>query len=196
MNDDHGNPQGYWHQDYRNGEYRIYIENGNVPWDWFYQPNALAPYRPPTNKYCVETSVKFNHGNWWANMGLVFGANEANTDLHVLCLYEDADPNQLGWFLIRNDHYEFPKYGCANYNYKIEGDDRSGTSRSGWNKLQVSVNGNNVKVYIGGNYKGSWDMSGLSSKTRVGVIGGDYELTPVDIRFNYFRVLPNQACTP
>ncbi|HDQ71168.1 MAG TPA: DUF11 domain-containing protein, partial [Chloroflexi bacterium] len=198
MKDFDGNTRGYWHQNYTGGEYRIYIENadGHGPWDWFYQPNALAPYSLSTNKYCVETRVKFQEDGWWANMGLIFGADNANTDIYALCLYRDGDPNNLGWFLIRNDHYDFPKYGCARYNYKIEGVNRSGTSRSGWNKLQVSVNGNNVRVYIGGNYKGSWDMSGLSSKTRVGVIGGDYEITPIDIRFDDFKVLPNQSCTP
>jgi hypothetical protein len=29
----------------------------------------------------------------------------------------------------------------------------------------------------------------------VGVIGGDYEVTPIDIRYEYFRVVLNSDCS-
>jgi uncharacterized repeat protein (TIGR01451 family) len=186
----------YWRRGYvSSNEYRIYIDQGG-PYAWFYQPDALAPYRPPSDKYCVETRIRFARGGWFANMGLVFGANEANTDLYALCLARDADPDKLGWFLMRSAKYEFPRRGCSGPSYKIEGASRTGTSREGWNRLQIGVDGNTVKVYIGGIYKGQWSMPNLEATTRVGVIGGDYEITPIDIRAGYFKVTPNSDCTP
>ncbi len=65
-----------------------------------------------------------------------------------------------------------------------------------WHLFQVSVNGEWVTVYIDGVRKGNWKMDGLSATTRVGVIGGDYEITPVDLRFDNFKVIPNVGCTP
>lgn len=186
--------QHYWRRGYKEeqGEYRIKIDQGG-PFSWFQQPDALAPYRPPSDKYCIETRVRFEDGNYWANMGMVIGANEDNDDIYALCLSRDSSDG-LGWFLMRSADYDFPKGGCASPSYKIEGGDRQGTSRDGWNKLQISVDGDRVDVFIGGYYKGTFTLEGLWSKTRVGVIGGDYELTPIDVRFDYFRVIPDSAC--
>jgi uncharacterized repeat protein (TIGR01451 family) len=196
IKDDQGEIHGYWHRRYYNGQYRIYIEQPTC-WTcgWFYQPDALAPYRPPTDKYCVETKVKFEHGAYWASLGLVFGADEANRKLYALCLSRGSDPDRLGGFLMRKDDYTLPMRGCSGPTFKIEVGSE-GTSRSDWNRLQIGVDGEKVKVYMGGIYKGEWTMEGLSDMTRVGVIGGDYEILPVDIRYEYFRVLPNTACTP
>lgn len=186
--------QHYWRRGYKEeqGEYRIKIDQGG-PFSWFQQPDALAPYEPPTDKYCVETRVQFEDGNYWANMGVVIGANDENDDIYALCLSRDSSDG-LGWFLMRSEEYDFPKGGCASPSYKIEGGDRKGTSREGWNKLQVSVDGDRVDVFIGGYYKGSYTLDGLRKKDNVGVIGGDYELTPIDVRFDYFRVIPDSDC--
>ena len=193
---DSSGDQHYWRRGYKEeqGEYRIKIDQGG-PQSWFQQPDALAPYRPPSDKYCVETRVRFEDGNYWANMGLVIGANDDNDDIYALCLSRGPDEeSSLGWFLMRNAEYDFPRGGCSRPTYKIEGSDRQGTSHNGWNKLQVSVDGDRVDVFIGGYYKGTFTLEGLRSKTRVGVIGGDYELTPIDVRFDYFRVIPDSAC--
>jgi len=177
------------------GQYQIKIDNGPAPVTWFWQPDAMAPYRPPTNKYCVETEVKFREPyGWWANAGLVFGANESNTDLYMLCLGIGAKPH-LGWFVARNSDYDFPHIGCATKSGKIaEGEE--GTDYYGWNKLQVGVDGNKAKVYVGGYHVGSWTMDGLIYTTRVGIVGGDYEVSDNDIRFDYFKVVPNVSCEP
>jgi uncharacterized repeat protein (TIGR01451 family) len=196
IKDDQGDTHGYWHRRYYNSQYRIYIEQPTC-WTcgWFYQPDALAPYRPATDKYCVETKVKFQQGAYWASLGLVFGADEANRKIYALCLSRGGDQDRLGGFLMRKDDYSLPMRGCSGPTLKIEVGSE-GTSRSDWNRLQIGVDGDKVKVYMGGIYKGEWTMTGLSSMTRVGVIGGDYEILPVDIRYEYFRVLPNTACTP
>ena len=186
----------WWHTGYQtsSGQYQIKIDNGPAPVVWFWQPDALAPYWPPTDKYCVETRVKFNSPyGWWANGGVVFGTSEKNDDIYALCLGIGAKPD-LGWFVVHNPQYDFPHVGCAYKSGKIaEGE--KGTDYYGWNKLQVSVDGNQVEVYVGGIRGGKWTISGLSGTTRVGLIGGDYEVSNNDIRFDYFKVIPNVSCT-
>lgn len=191
---------------YEYGHYRIMVDPGGPP-IWFYQPDALAPYRPPTDKYCVETRVRFmkdqppyDSSTWdyypfWANAGLVFGVDEANHNLYAMCLSVGAD-GKLGWFVVNNPVYSYPKKGCNYVNGVVGGEDAGSLAMEAWHRFQVSVDGNSVTVYIDGVRKGSWTMYGLSDTTRVGLIGGDYEVTPVDVRFDNFRVVPNVACYP
>ncbi len=194
--DDRGEDQGDWYRRYKGGEYQISIPQAEC-WTcyWFLQPDAFAPYRPPTNKYCVETRARFEESGWWANMGLIFGADEKNKKLYSLCLSQGGFADRLGWFLMMKDDYSFPHRGCSGPTEKIDGDDRDGTSRDDWNNLKVGVNGDTVRVWIGGLYKGKYTMDGLTSMTRVGLIGGVYEILPVDARFDYFKVTPNSDCT-
>jgi hypothetical protein len=56
------------------------------------------------------------------------------------------------------------------------------------------VNGDNIKAYMNGHLVAEENLSGLSGKPRVGLFGGDYEYTPVDYRFKYFKVIENMAC--
>ena len=191
---------------YEYGHYRIMVDAGGPP-IWFYQPDAFAPYRPPSDKYCVETQVRFmknqppyDNPTWdfypfWGNAGLVFGANEANTNLYAVCLSVGADGN-LGWFIVNNPTYAYPKKGCNYTNGVVGGEDAGSLAMEVWHRFQVSVDGNWASVYIDGTYKGRWNMYGLDGTTRVGLVGGDYEVTPVDIRFDNFRVVPNVACAP
>ncbi len=73
---------------------------------------------------------------------------------------------------------------------------KSHAHRDDWNRLQVGVDGDKVKVWIGGRYKGRFTMPGLRSMTRVGLIGGVYEILTVDARFDNFKVIPDSDCTP
>jgi hypothetical protein len=196
-----------WKRDYKSGQYRLLVEQGG-PLAWFWQPSAFAPYVPPSNDYCIETSVKFQEGNIWANMGVIIGSDEkeGTTELYAMCLARDNEDG-LGWFLMYKDNYKFPsgddakRCGCScPTGAKIEGfadyggGVRDGTSREGWNRLRLAVRGNNVGVYIGNYYKGERRLSNLGDFPYVGVIGGDYELTPIDIRYEYFMVTPNSDC--
>ncbi len=196
-----------WKRDYKSGQYRLLVEQGG-PLAWFWQPGAFAPYVPPSDDYCIETEVKFQEGNIWANLGVIIGAkdNEGTTEIYAICLARD-NADGLGWFLMYKEDYKFPassdrkRCGCScPTGEKIDGfadeggDVRDGTSRTGWNRLRLAVNGNHVGVYIGDHYKGERKLSDLKDYTYVGVIGGDYELTPIDIRYEYFMVTPNSDC--
>lgn len=197
MMDDDGDI-AYWHTRYNSNDYQIYVGDvdGRGPADWFHQPVSLAPYRPSSDKYCVETEAMFVEGHYWANMGLVFGANEDGTQFYALCLGRDSDKQRLGWFVVRQDEQEVPGKGCSHPDLGIAGWDRTGTSRDGWNLLQVGVDGNKIKVYIDENYREEYTMEGLSGMTRVGVVGGNAEIPPTDIHFRYFKVLPGAVCNP
>ena len=195
----------YYRLRYDNGQYRIMIDAGG-PYIWFHQPDALAPYRPPTDKYCVETRVRLvkgadPYGPWsgnaypyWANGGLVFGANEANTNIYALCT--SVGNNAMGWFVAHNPVYKYPLKGCNYLDNPGIGQDAGALDVSKWHRFQVSVDGNYITIHIDGVNKGTYHLSGLSGTTRVGLIGGDYEITPVDYRFDDFRVIPDAACIP
>lgn len=186
--------------------YRISIDAGD-PHSWFHQPDVFAPYAPPSDKYCVETRVRvykmrdpydraeWNYYPYWSNGGLVFGANEANTNLYALCLTIGAG-DSLGWFIVNNPTYQYPYKGC-NYVQGVKGGQDAGAlTITQWQRFQVSVDGNVATVYINGAYKGTFNMSGLSDTTRVGLIGGSYEINPTDFWFDWFKVIPNAACVP
>ena len=194
IKDDQGTIHGHWYRRYKNNDYQIYIEDSTC-WtcDWFLQPDALAPYRPPADKYCVETKARFSAGTFWSNIGVIFGADEQNKVLYALCLGRGSAPN-LGWFLMYKDDYDFPKRGCSGPTFKIEGEDNDDIGKDDWNKLEVGVDGNHVKVWINGRFRGEADMPGLKAMTRLGLIGGTYEALPVDARFDYFTVKPGQDC--
>ena len=197
---DQGGWNTHWWRGYNTGDghYRIRVDGGPAPDVWFWQPDALAPYRPPSDKYCVETNVWFKEPGFWGNSGLIFGANEANTDLYLLCLGDGRDEYgqpYLGWFVTRNSSYSFPHDVACNVDGKIA-EGRDETDYNGWNRLQVGVDGNHVNVYVEGVHVGGWWMSGLAATTRVGLVAGDYEVSPVEARFDYFKVIPDASCTP
>jgi uncharacterized repeat protein (TIGR01451 family) len=200
----------YYRLRYDNGVYRITLDPGG-PEVWFHQPTALAPYVVPVDKYCVEVDVRivkgqYPYGDWnfypyWANGGLVFGSNESKTKLYAMCLAIGAEqsyhgPADLGWFVVNNSNSVWPYEGCHSAGGYTPAGESVGLSTEQWHHFQVGVDGNNVTVYLNGVNKGTWGMPGLTNMTRVGVVGGDYEVTPVDFRFDNFKVIPNYDCTP
>jgi uncharacterized repeat protein (TIGR01451 family) len=187
--DDDEHKWKYWRRGYKSGHYRFYIDQGG-PLAWFYQPNALAPYTPPTNKYCVETRLRFETQGRWANMGLIFGANSSNTKLYSLCA-SYAGGGKVDWYIVLQDDYDFPRKACfGDYKKTI----LQGTNVGDWVEVKVGVHGDNVKAYVNGVRRYNQGMSGLRNMTKVGLSGGTYEVTPIDVRADYFKVTPNASC--
>jgi uncharacterized repeat protein (TIGR01451 family) len=196
IKDKSGTFHGYWYRGYRDGDYRLYVEDATcLTCDWFIQPQALAPYTPPTDKYCVETRMRFERAHYWANMGLIFGADEGGNTLYAVCLSRDSG-DDLGVFWAKQENYWDYMFGCARNKIKDGSLGRSGAGRASWYTVKVSVDGDVAHVYVGGIDKGSRTLNGLSGMQRVGVVGGDGEIPPTDIRYQYFKVTPNAACTP
>ncbi len=186
----------YWQRGYYNDDYRIYIDAGG-PKMWFIQPTTYAPYQPSSNKFCIEAKVRFYHWGFWDNAGLIFGASESGTEFYVLGMSYAS--KKMSWGLLHKQNYVFPKkalFGATGYAGLDEDPD---LVYDQWNKLQVSVDGDNVtSLYINGHSKltGPVTMPGLSDMTRVGFFAGVYEITPMDWRVKYFRVILDEECTP
>lgn len=122
---------------------------------------------------------------------MVIGAPEDNSKLYMLFLgYLGND--EFDWNLAMREEYKFPKMAGTGSN--IIKHDIADVDPDGWTKLSAGVNGNNVKAYVNGVKVTEQSLSGLSNMTRVGVFGGDYEVTPSDFRFKYFKVIPNAEC--
>jgi hypothetical protein len=204
-----------WTRGYVSGEYQIFIPPGNATAVWFCQPIALAPYILNTDVYTVETSARYVDGtyeawtlnNWWDNLGLIFGANNDGSRLFMLCLgtqrYTDGT-RSINWAIFAHTPgaprihpgaaltYVFPYRTCAEEHNRVSAWSEKWVNDNGYNHLQAVVNGNNVNIYINGNHGGAWNIPELSDMTRVGVTGGDYEYTPTDVRFDWFKTTLGQ----
>jgi hypothetical protein len=182
----------HYHLGYDNGQYRIMVDPGG-PEIWFHQPDALAPYSPSNDKYCVEVDIKIENGHpLWASGGLIFGASEDNTNLYALCTTVDSVDGSMGWRAINNPAYSYPYSGCQSA--LVAGGESSILDPTTWHRLQVGVDGTEFEIWIDGDYKGDFSLSGLQETTRVGLIGGGYEIFPVEYRFDNFRVRENASC--
>jgi len=146
---------------------------------------------------------------WWDNAGLIFGANEANDQLFMICLgtqtYDDGT-RTIRWNIHANTvyphkfwdvpdkPYAFPYRGCSEDWLRVLDPWRgTGIHNGGYNHLKAVVNGDTVTVYINDTFGAQVTLPGLAATTRVGVIGGPYEYTPSDIRFDWFKLTVQYA---
>jgi hypothetical protein len=195
---------------YDAGHYNIYVpmdvRGGGDAVTWFVWPAEMAPLpaemTPLAACYSVETRARFrtdaDYTPWWGHWGIVFGANAARTDVYtfqvnanhklgMLRLYnytypgdrQPLDGEQVNveipiyrWPRSDSDgHWSRDTYGGASYLYKT---------------LKVVVDGNRATFFINGDRVVSADVSGMP-RDRVGVIAGSWEVTPIDVVFDYFR---------
>ena len=189
----------YWTRGYLNGEYQFFIPPANATAVWFCQPNAFAPWIIDSDVYTVEASIRYAEGEynnwklnpWWDNAGLIFGANEANTQLFMICLgtqtYTDGT-RTIRWNVHANTvypykfwdapdkPYAFPYRGCSEDLIRVTSWRDYPLANTGYNHLMAAVNGDFVKIYINGVHDPAWEyqLPGLAATTRVGLIGGDY----------------------
>ena len=206
-----------WTRGYVDGEYRFFIPPANATAVWFCQPDAFAPWIVASNVYTVETLIRYNEGAyqgwklnpWWDNAGLIFGANEANTQLFMICrgteTYTDGT-RDTRWNIHANTvypykywdapdmPYKFPYRGCSEDLIRVLPHwGQWGVNDDGYNHLMAVVNGDVVHVYVNGVDGGEYTLPGLAATTRVGLIGGPYEYTPSDIRADWFRLTVQYA---
>jgi hypothetical protein len=60
------------------------------------------------------------------------------------------------------------------------------------NELEVRIEGDHVIAYINGYEVDDFVVPGLSAYRYVGLIGGDWEITPTQVGYDYFYV--DQGC--
>ena len=179
---------------YQSGHYRIFVRldcrgGGNVD-TWFVWPAYAAPLPGATsNKYVVEARGRFANAGayepYWAHWGIVFGANDAFTDLYTF----QVNANQ-GFGISRYRTYTYPGHRDTDGETFIEPwilDVPVIKLSPNYNTLRVVVEGDRATFYVNDVQLRTRTISGLSGTTRVGLIGGSWEVTPVDLQVDYFR---------
>lgn len=194
---------------YHQGHYRNYIPltwqgGGNVD-TWFVWPAEEAPmssnYFPLPENYSIEIRGKIanaweDYQPWAAHWGIVFGANENMTDLFTFQINMNSR-----WAVLRYPTYVYP--GNVQEEGKEENkevvivhwEDNLQSSAilrmDSYNTLKVIVTGNVATFYVNGHLLGSVDIAQEIGEAivrhNIGVIGGSFEVTPVDIWIDYFH---------
>jgi hypothetical protein len=145
----------------------------------------------PASRTCIEAKAAFEEWDpFWSFWGVVFAASEDKSTVWSL------EVNNLGdWGVVRRTGYDFPgpniSYGNEDRLYEISytGQLRP-PARAAFdsNTLRAEVNGNHVKLYINGEEVHEFSAAGIGSLKKVGLIGGDWEITPTQIGYDYFYV--------
>lgn len=192
------------HLDYK---YSLYYEGGryhvNIPLDCrasggehgdtrHIYPISFAPgIERPTSETCIQLKGRFEEWDpYWSFWGLVFAASDDMSTVYSL------EVNDLGdWAIIKRTGYQYPG---PNHPWKNEtrtaivaytGGHRH-PANSGFtpNTLRVRVTNQKVKLFINGQEVYTFSDAEIPSLRRVGIIGGDWEITPTQIGYDYFFV--------
>ena len=196
-------------REHLNYKYNLYYEGGryhvNVPLDCraagggsehgdtrHIYPVTLAPgVERPTSRTCIGMRGSFEHWDpYWSFWGLVFAASDDLSTVYSL------EVNNLGaWGIQKRTGYQYPGPNHPNLYetrtaIKVYGVGREWPAYSGFtpNSLKVEVTGQQVKLYINGKEAYSFSDSAIPSLRRVGIIGGDWEIAPTQIGYDYFFV--------
>ena len=154
-------------------------------------PVSLAPgVERSTSETCIELKGRFEEWDpYWSFWGLVFAASDDMSTVYSL------EVNDLGdWGIVKRTGYQYP-----GPNHPFENETReyivtyTGAQRppakAGFtpNTLMVRVTNKKVQLYINGEEVYSFSEE-IQSLKRVGIIGGNWEITPTQIGYDYFFV--------
>ncbi len=195
---------------YVQGNYHIYVPEtwhghvGDVD-TWFVWPAEMAPlpdrYYPLPENYCIEArgvfaNSKGENSPYWAHWGIVFGASD---DLSELYTYQ-VNANET-FAALRYHNYQYPgnrqPLSGAEINVEIpivgwSADSDAQLVANRYNTLRIVVNGGLIRLIANGHQVTTAYAPNIP-RDRIGVIGGSWEVTPVDIAIDYFKYEPN--CT-
>ncbi len=208
------------HMSYVPGHYRIDVpmdvRGGGDTVTWFVWPAQMAPLpvgsAPLPDSYCVEARAIFSNSTgpftpWWAHWGIVFGANSGQSDSTLTEIYTFQVNSHYKLGILRYQNYTYPgdrqplsglpiNVETSLYNWPGTinhwSEQGYGNPANMYNTLKVWVHGDKVDVYINGARIVTANIPGMP-RGGVGVIAGDWEVTPVVTDFDYFRYDPN--CT-
>lgn len=195
---------------YVNGHYKFFVPltwhggGGDVD-TWFVWPAEFAPlpeaYYPLPDNFCVEARAVFvgwqdDYQPWWAHWGVVFGANAQRTELFSLQVNANHD-----MAVLNNHNYTYPgnrqPLGGEEINVEIPLIDWSYGDMYDWipshdyNTLRVEIQGRHARFLVNGRLMNTKRLPADMPRDRVGLIAGSWEVTPVDLRVDYFRYEPN-----
>ncbi len=195
------------HISYENNHYRIYVPmdwrgEGGERFTWFVWPAEKAPmdqsYFPLPDRYCIEMRARFansegeNHP-WAANWGIVMAGNADMTD--ILTFQINANRR---WAVLRYPNYVYPgnlQDGDENKRIPIRDWEHEVVYAQilggpSYNHLKFVARGSVGRFYSNDMYLGSVTLPEDRPRHNVGIIGGSYEFTPVEITVDYFRYDP------
>ena len=193
-------------QEHPNYKYNLYYEDGRyrvkIPLDCRAQggkhgdtrhiyPVVFAPgIERPADKTCIEVKGRFERWDpYWSFWGVVFAASEDKSTVYSL------EVNNLGdWAIVKRTKYDFPgpnaPYQNENRDYiePYTGEQPRDPANPAFtaNTLRVEIEGDKVDLYINGKKVRGFSASEISSLRYVGMIGGDWEITPTQIGYDYF----------
>jgi hypothetical protein len=187
---------------YQSGHYSTYIpltaHGGGEVDTWFVWPAHAAPLpsylQPVADRYCIEARGAFvnsrgDYDPWWAHWGIVFGANASFSDTYTF----QINANKR-WAVIRYPTYLYPGGRDTDNETKIvdwgHQDYPQILGGSQFNTLKIVVRDAVAVFYVNGFRLGD-KYIGSFPRAKVGLIGGDWEVTPVRVWIDYFRYDPN-----
>lgn len=153
-------------------------------------PVSFAPgIERPTSATCLGLRGSFEEWDpYWSFWGLVFAASNDKSTVYSL------EVNNLGdWAVVKRTGYQYP-----GPNHPWQNETRTHIvpytggqrwpAKSGFtpNTLEVSISGKKVKLYINNEEVYSFSDPDIQSLRRVGIIGGNWEITPTRIGYDYF----------
>lgn len=197
---------------YLDSTYRFYVPltwhgfGGDLD-TWFVWPVEFAPlpeaYYPLPQTYCIEATGVFANRQYEemqpysAHWGIVFGANAARTEIYTAQVNANHD-----YAILQYHNYRYPgnRQPLDGGEVNVEIPLARWTGGDHWyylkthdpTTLRVVVTGEYVRFYVNGHDVANAYAPGLL-RERIGLIGGSWEVTPVDIRIDGFRYEPN--CT-
>ncbi len=188
---------------YGDGRYHVNVPldclgGGNHGFTRHIYPVTLAPeVKRPSYQTCVEATAFLEEDAFWSFWGLVFAASEDKSTVYTL---EVNNHGQRA--IVKRSGYQFPGPNHPYLNetrfYVISYDDEAypqpGNPGLTPNKLRVEVSHNQAWVYINDQFVHSFVDDELPSLRHVGLMGGDWEVTPAQIGYEYFSM--DAGCGP
>jgi uncharacterized repeat protein (TIGR01451 family) len=204
--------------DYRDDHYRFYIPftrhaGGDVD-TWWVWPAVAAPLpeaiQTLPDNYCIEARARFiSHSGsgiiWWAHWGIVFGADESFTNLHTFQINDNRNRaviqypsyvypgnNNIRYRAIYQDNWtniELRLVDWENDGYQFH----NIHSNPSYNTIRVVVRGGRVDSYVNGIFMVRHDFGSGLPRDKIGLIAGNWEVTPQELLVDYFRYEPNCA---
>jgi hypothetical protein len=200
---------------YVDSHYRFYIPltrhgGGDVD-TWWVWPAVSAPLpaamQPVPQNYCVEARAHFiSHTGtgivWWAHWGIVFAANTEFNDIYTFQINDNRNRavihypsyvypgnNNIRYSTVYNDGWtniELRPVDWENDGYQFY----NIYSNPSYNTIKVVVRGGRADCYVNGIWMTYYDFGAGLPHAKIGLIAGDWEITPQELQVDYFRYDP------
>ena len=181
---------------YENGSYRAKILLNVDSWNNRRMGIVRAPYVNPFSGYDVEVKHRFAKAEdqvvepTAGKAGLIFAATDDYKTIYVIewnfegsCAVSKYTEVTEPTTIINFEHITY-----------LRGWGQCGMLHVGYdqfNTVSVSVVSNSATIKINGSSLGNFDDSGIASFHKVGLMTGSWDRTPVESRFDDFRVAPH-----